>query len=130
MYDTTDPADVKEIATYDIDGTYSEALYDHHAIFVSVEKGIIGVPVDDAYQLFSYTEGEGFAPYPLADEGEALTSESLGFYGDPRGLFSGDDLYVCSDWVLVVYDLTSGDLRTKKKKKKVPRQEFGPYYAR
>lgn len=130
MYDTTDPADVKEIATYDIDGTYSEALYDHHAIFVSVEKGIIGVPVDDAYQLFSYTEGEGFAPYPLADEGEALTSESLGFYGDPRGLFSGDDLYVCSDWVLVVYDLTSGELLTTDEFKKVPRQEFGPYYAR
>ena len=129
MYDTTDPANVTEIATYDIDGTYSQALYDHHAIFVSVDLGIIGVPVDEEYQLFTYTEEDGFAPYPLSDDGEALTSETLGFYGDPRGLFSGDDLYVCSDWVLVVYDITSGDLLTTVEFKDLPKQTYGPYYA-
>lgn len=130
MYDTTDPANVTEIATYDIDGTYSEALYNHHAIFVSVDRGIIGVPVDEAYQLFTYTEDGGFAPYQLSDDGDALTSETLGFYGDPRGLFSDDDLYVCSDWVLVVYDLTTGELLTTVEFKDLPKQTYGPYYAR
>lgn len=129
MYDTTDPADVTEIATYDIDGSYSTALYDHHAIFVSVDLGIIGVPVDDEYQLFSYSEEDGFTPYSLSDDGEGLTSEVLGYYGDPRGLFSGDNLYVCSNWVLVVYNLETGELLTTVEFKDLPKQEYGPYYS-
>ncbi len=112
MFDTSDPTDVREIAQLPIDGDYSDGLYDHKAVFVSVEHGIIGVPVDEGYQLFTYTDADGFAPFPLSDGGDALDAQTLGAHAQPRGLFSGDDLYVCSDWTLVAYGLADGELLT------------------
>ncbi|NGM16900.1 hypothetical protein GMI70_02555 [Eggerthellaceae bacterium zg-893] len=112
MFDTSDPTDVREIAQLPIDGDYSDGLYDHKAVFVSVEHGIIGVPVDEGYQLFTYTDADGFAPFPLSDGGGALDAQTIGSHAQPRGLFSGGDLYVCSDWTLVAYGLADGDLLT------------------
>ena len=93
MFDVSDKADVSAEHTLFIEGWYSESLYDHNALLVSPERGIIGFTVDNEYCLYSYSDENGFEKtlgVPLDDA----------FCG-ARGLYIGDWLYVvCGDTVV------------------------------
>lgn len=99
MFDVSDKADVKAKHTLNLDCNYSEAMYDHHALLISPEKGIIGFGADDSFEFFSYDEEAGF---------ERLASVSIGdeWYGS-RGMYIGDFAYVISNSGIAVLDMQS-----------------------
>jgi uncharacterized secreted protein with C-terminal beta-propeller domain len=45
LFDTSDPYDVREVATTKVPFDYSPALDNHKAVWVDVERGLIGFPV-------------------------------------------------------------------------------------
>jgi len=103
MFDVSDKADVKAKHTLKLDSYYSEALYDHHALLISSEKGIIGFPTDSGYDFYGYSEDTGFTK---------LSNVSLedGFCYSSRGLYIGDFVYVVSDVGTAVLDMQSFSL--------------------
>ena len=64
MFDVSNPEDVTEKHKTILDGYYySEASYNHRAIIVSPERGIIAFPSDNRYIIYTFT-GNGFAEKP------------------------------------------------------------------
>lgn len=104
MFDTSNPADVRELTSLTLEGTYwADALYDYRAAFVDAERGLVGFSVDgedDCYYLFTYSDGCGFEE-ALADE-----AAEWGFQG-ARGLRIGDDFYVATEGQLTSFSLKS-----------------------
>lgn len=98
MFDTTDPKNVTEIVTENLEEEYSEVLYNHHAALVDVEKNIIAFPTESGYKIFRYNEESGF---------ELITSVEIdGWSADTRGLYIGDSLYICQNSVITVLDMS------------------------
>ena len=99
MFDTSDKTDVTVKHTLNLDATYSEALYDHKAFFISPEKNIIGFLGDDDYYIFSYDDEAGF-------------TELSHFWFDVgayrvRGLYIGSDAYIVSSDEMMVLDMNT-----------------------
>lgn len=87
MFDISDPADVKEISKLVLEDTYSEALYDHHAVIANADKNIIGFFTDGKYLIFGYEDGRFFqrASVDMDDKWEGV-----------RGFYIGGNLYIAS----------------------------------
>ncbi|MDO4815984.1 MAG: beta-propeller domain-containing protein [Bacillota bacterium] len=105
MFDISNKADVKALHTLNIDGYYSEALYNHHALLISPEKGIIGFGTDSAFEIYGYDEGSGFS---------RLASVSLNNdWNAPRGMYIGDFAYIIDNSGVTVIDMQSFEIITK-----------------
>jgi uncharacterized secreted protein with C-terminal beta-propeller domain len=101
MFDVTDRFDVRETATLAIEAKYSEALYDHHAVFVDASRGVIGFP-DNAghYLVYGYQDGGGFALRASLGMGAPI-----GYSPPTRAFVIGDELYVANYLSLSVFSL-------------------------
>ena len=60
MFDTTDKTDVTVFHELLLGDRYSPALYNHKAILISVDKKLIGFPVDNGYAFYGYNDLTGF----------------------------------------------------------------------
>ncbi|MBP3413991.1 MAG: beta-propeller domain-containing protein [Clostridia bacterium] len=91
MFDISDPADVSEICTKILEDQYSsEALHNHKAIIVDKEHNLIAFPDEyTGYLIYGYSKSEGF--YKRAEIKLDHWSSLL------RGLYIGDEFFVCSD---------------------------------
>lgn len=114
MFNTSDPADLKEQDKTVIDPfNYSEALYNHKVMLVSVNKNLIGFSAIDnkgnvAYLLYEYT-GDGFArkaAFDLETDNKTLVGYT-GDYTGVRGMFIGDCFYIVNPQALWCFDLES-----------------------
>ena len=99
MFDTSDKADVKELAACAVNASWTVVGGNHHAILISVEKSIIAFPADTVYLVYSYTDAAGF-----------VKKSSIGLDGNlpgysTRGLFIGSELYVLCDTGVTVVSL-------------------------
>ena len=95
MFDVSDPNAVFASAETDLDGRWSEALYDHKAVTVLPEKNIIGFQMDETYCIFGWN-GSGFE---LRAEIENPTWYSV------RGFYIGEYFYVVSADMVTVFAL-------------------------
>ncbi|MBR7081992.1 MAG: beta-propeller domain-containing protein [Oscillospiraceae bacterium] len=100
MFDITSPADVRELNTAVLKQSWSEALYDHHAVFIDSGKNLIAFPAENEYLFFSYTDDGGFR------QEKSLKLDELGTWGI-RGMYIGDSFYVCSAGAIIVLDLAT-----------------------
>lgn len=100
MFDTTDPYNLSEIGVLELDGSYSEALYNHKAIFIDPEKSLIGFATNDEYVVYSYSDESGF--YLVSKIENAFDSS---YYGQFRGLYIDDYFYLCTGNNIKVYTL-------------------------
>ena len=121
MFDVSDPYDVREIATLKLDSNYSEALYNHKAILVDAEKNLIAFPADNGYAVYGYDAiAERFFR-----KGEISFSGGW-WWGETRGLYSGDCFYVVNPDYVVVLDL---ERLTEITSVEIPQERSGFYYT-
>ncbi|MCL1798081.1 MAG: beta-propeller domain-containing protein [Eggerthellaceae bacterium] len=99
MFDTADPYNISEKHMLDLGWSYSDALYNHKAIIIAPEKGLIGFPVDESYAIYGYSDEEGFF---LRQE---LKPPADNYFFNPRGLYLDDYFYICSQGSIGVYTL-------------------------
>ncbi|MGC3954091.1 MAG: beta-propeller domain-containing protein [Propionicimonas sp.] len=110
MFDTSDPFDVTEQVNLKVKFDDSEALYNHKAVLVDAEAGLIGFPVaawkadklNRSYLVYRYTDGA----FTLAEQLKPKLPEDG--YG-VRGLTVNGDLYIASAAGVDVYQLGSFD---------------------
>ncbi|MBQ9931113.1 MAG: beta-propeller domain-containing protein [Firmicutes bacterium] len=103
MFDTSDPADVREKSTLLLDSYWSVALNNHKAILVSAEKDLIAFPTEEEYVIFGYSEEQGFyqrGTFSIqCDDWWYLMSNA-------RGMYIDDYVYICNPNLVAVFDLT------------------------
>ena len=100
MFSTADKTDVTVESYLNLeDCSYSEALYDHHAIFISPEKNIIGFAGDGEYYIYGYSEAEGFC------ERGRFSFEDWDW--EVRGMYIGDEIYIVGQNACYVLDMDS-----------------------
>ena len=91
MFDTSNPADVREVATTVLDNTYySDVFNEYRAALIDPASDMIGFPVSadrEAYAVYGYSEDSGFNQHMLED------TNGTGWV-PTRGLRIGDVLYV------------------------------------
>lgn len=115
MFDTSDKTNVTEIATRIITSkySYSQAEYNHKAIFADEDKGLIGIPYSDYYT--ENGDSYFYAVYEYDKENEdfvlrteiTLSSDDFNqYYGNyySRGLYIGDYFYVVTTNTIYAYD--------------------------
>ncbi len=117
MFDTSNLKDVKEITTKLICNTqnyeypYSDALYEHKAIFVSPEKNIIGFGYSamDASRGYPYEYKQWYSLYEYTEQGFKLMKKiSLSSKEDTvRGLYIGNYYYISTSKTLKVLDMNT-----------------------
>jgi len=100
MFDVSDPSNVTECSKLALEDTYSEALYNHHAILVNAEKNIIGFATNNEYLVYGYGD-EGF--YQRATI--KLTAEEYS-WASSRGIYIGDIFYVVNEERITVLDMS------------------------
>lgn len=105
MFDVSDPFDVTECSKLIIDTSYSTALYNHKAIFISPEKGLIGFPTESGYVVYTYSDG-CFSKLNEIDFGE----DYYWWNGTCRGLYSGNYFYIAGSEGVAVFTLDNFDL--------------------
>lgn len=98
MFDITDPGKVAVLNTVQMDDSSSEVLADHKAALVDKEKNLIAFPGDRRYLVYGY----GADGFKLRG-----SFEGDDFSGSLRGLYIGENLYVCSASGVTVADLQS-----------------------
>ena len=110
MFDTSDPYDVTEQVNLKVPFDHSEALYNHKAVLVDAQAGLIGFPAvswrsdkpSQRYLIYQYTDGA----FTLTEK----LQPSLPEYGEGvRGLTLNGDLYIASSAGVDVYQLGSFD---------------------
>ena len=107
MFNTSNPADLTEQNKTVIDPfTYSEALYNHKAMLVSVSKNLIGFPANDnngnqGYFVYEYT-GDGFAKKAAL---ELKVDYKYAYEPNIRGMFIGNYFYIVNGTALWCFDL-------------------------
>ncbi len=133
MFDTSDKTDVKEIATefFGLSSTYSEAEYNHKAIYVDEENLIIGVPYEDeiyneddytvdyeySYAIFQYDKDNNTF-IKLADA-KPFIHQTTDYYYDAytRGLKVGEYFYIVTNDSITSYNYSDfekvGELNLK-----------------
>jgi uncharacterized secreted protein with C-terminal beta-propeller domain len=118
MFDVAQPSDVSEIASSTLDVYWSAALYDHRAILVEPELGVIGFAGEghggNKYLLYRYGDA-GFTQLAALDlptaSGTARDNALIGAYGETvRGVRIGEELYVCSTSGVAVYTMDAFEL--------------------
>ncbi|WP_282209596.1 beta-propeller domain-containing protein [Parvibacter caecicola] len=91
MFDTSNPADVREVATAVLDGTYySDVFNEYRAALIDPASDMIGFPVStdrEAYAVYGYSEDNGFSQHMLEE------TNGTGWV-PTRGIRIGDVLYV------------------------------------
>ena len=110
MFDTSDPFDVTEQVTMKVPFDDAEALYNHKAVLVDTEAGLIGFAAaswrsdrpSQRYLIYRYADGA----FSLAEKLQPKLPQ--GGYG-VRGLTLNGDLYVASAAGVEVYRLGSFD---------------------
>ena len=109
MFDVSDPSDVRELyCCMPKDVHYSTAEYNHKAILVAPDRGIIGFPAGDTgYLIYSFDPETGFTQ--SANIRLGANSEYELYDYDMRGLYAGDYYYVISadSGRMAVIDLNS-----------------------
>lgn len=105
MFDISDKADVKALHTLNLESCYSEALYNHHALLISPEKGIIGFGGDSDYEIYGYDAEKGFSRL-------ASVSLSSDWYAS-RGMYIGDFAYIIDNSGVAVLDMQSFEIIAK-----------------
>jgi uncharacterized secreted protein with C-terminal beta-propeller domain len=114
MFDISNPFAVSELFAENVGIANSEALYNHKAVLVDVDRNIIGFPNSDmsgvtkSYHVYRYDDAGGFE-LRSALELSGWTADYEFYYetSGTRGLFIGDYLYVLSSVYLDVFDLES-----------------------
>lgn len=97
MFDVSDPTDVSEKNKLILDGYYySDASYNHKAIVISPERGIVAFPCDNKYLIVSYTQN-GFV------KKAELSVDNYGV--NQRGLYIDDVFYVCTNKSITAYSM-------------------------
>lgn len=126
MFDVSDPSNVKEINKVVTEYEYCDAVYNHHAVLISVSKNLIGFMAEDyqndiirEYTAYSYNDEKGFKQRFTVDY--SPTKENDWTYYEGRGTYINDMLYVLTqDGSIKAYDLNSGkkveELKIEKKK--------------
>ncbi len=99
MFDTSNKANVKEVATEKVDASWTIVGSNHKAILVDAEKNLIAFPADSNYYIYRYTE-KGFELAARVNMTADLSSWNL------RGLFIGNFFYVIGDSGLTVISLS------------------------
>ena len=99
MFDTTNKANVKEIAKANVDASWTIVGSNHKAILVDGEKNLIAFPADSSYFIYRYTADKGFTLAAKVSMTADLSSWNL------RGLFIGDYFYVLGDSGLTIISL-------------------------
>ncbi|MDR1852037.1 MAG: beta-propeller domain-containing protein [Propionibacteriaceae bacterium] len=110
MFDVSDPASMKEIAQKVIKADYSPATDDHKAIYVDVERSLIGFAAGSyGYYEGDDTASEDYLVYSYADGKFKKVGEvdlaDIGETGQVRGLQIGDGFYVAGPKQVGVYTL-------------------------
>lgn len=98
MFDTSDPANVTEKWKLSLDETYSEALYNHKAVLISMDRNIIAFPADSKYVIYSFSEDGGFYKRAVVD--------SADWGWNLRGMYIGDCVYVITDSKVTVLNMS------------------------
>lgn len=103
MFDISDPTDVKEKDTYNLETMYYTDLFnDYKAVLVEPEKNLIGLSAygegGQIYYLFSYDDASGFHQQ-MEEEINGNNSQST------RGVNIGDTLYVVQGNIIEAYAL-------------------------
>lgn len=106
MFDVSNPYDVSECSKLSLDIDYSVALYNHRAILISPERGIIGFPYNNGYTVFGYNDTDGFYEISRID----LSDEK--WDGNSRGLYIGEYAYIVTKECTLVLDMS--DFKTVK----------------
>ena len=107
MFDVSDPRTVSLEGQTVLPDTYSQALYDHHAILVDAARDLICFP------LYDYDEGESAYAIWHYEDGTFTTDGTLAldyYADDARGIALGDYLYICSPSVTYVAALDGMEL--------------------
>lgn len=100
MFDTTDKTNVTVKHTLVLDdASYSEALYDHKAMFIDPERNYIGFGAEDQYYIYAYDDDAGFQLKYEFDSDEWM--------GNTRGVRIGDDAYIVSYDELIVISMAT-----------------------
>lgn len=94
MYDIQDKTNVIEKYKLVIGDQYSwsESSYNHKAILVSSDRGLIGFPINDYYVVYKFTDGLGFEKIGQIDF-ELSSGSYYYYYGNIRGLYIDNYLY-------------------------------------
>lgn len=136
MFDVTDPANVKEIATkviaeFNDNASYSSpALYNHKAVLVNEEKNLIGCNLNgyiyanrretrnNAYVIYGYDEEQGFflkkkteLTVSRADSGRYDESydKELNKCSEIRGAYIGNYFYTINEgYTIQCFDMENG----------------------
>lgn len=88
MFDVSDPANVTEKQMLELPYGWSEASYNHKAILVSPDRGLIAFAANNQYVIYTYSADKGFAK---------AAEVTFGDYAyDMRGLYIGSVFYVTS----------------------------------
>ena len=113
MFDVSDKTNVTEIAKENLKNyEYSEALYNHRAVMISVGKNIFGFEAEGYrdgyykdYVVFTY-ENDTFL-----QKLKVSTKSADGGYDSARGTFIGDTFYLLlGDGTVRSYDLNTGKI--------------------
>lgn len=120
MFDVTDKTNVTEISTFIFadENSYSMAEYDHKAIFVDVERKIIGIPyiiynsddfggdvLQEYYHLFKYDEeNKTFTSLKRLEMSEYDLEQITPNDVNTRGLYIDDFFYIVSANEIYSYD--------------------------
>lgn len=105
MFDISNPANITVKNSLKLTSGYSNALYNHKAILISAEKGIIAFPVDNGYDIYGYSDEKGFF--------KRAGISSLEWSGDSRGLYIGNFAYIVDSSAISVLDMTGFSLINK-----------------
>ncbi len=112
LFNVSDPSNVTEADCLKLTDYYwSEASYNHKAILVDYEKGLIGFPAENGYALYTCGAEGGFEKAAMVKFTQ--TDDAWYWYGgDLRGLYAGDYYYVldCSGGHMAVIDLNTYEL--------------------
>lgn len=105
MYNITDKTNVTEDYKISVGDEYSwtESSYNHKSILVSSTKGLIAFPVNDYYLVYKFTDGVGFEK--IGQINFELSDDSYYYYGNIRGLYINNYLYVINQNQLKTFNL-------------------------
>lgn len=97
MFDVSDPENIRVLSQLELpDYGWSEALYNHRAILVSAENGLIAFPAEGSYVVLSSTDGE------LA----VRSSFAFSSYSDgTRGVILDNTMYICDPQAVAAVSL-------------------------
>ena len=103
MFDSSNPADVKERHTLLVGDEHTISESNHKAILVSADRGLVAFPAEGKYMVYGYDDQAGFS----------LIADMLVETGSPgwveiRGLFIGGAFYMVGPNRINAYAINNG----------------------